>query len=450
MSIFELEKPDMSEAGWSWFKNQEDDIQKQMVGLYGKANYPKYLYWDKIKHFDFPDKIRPIDFWVFTRRMRKTVHSPKTSLVKSENSTYFSWIMLEKYHYWISEFDKVLAGSFSSLQQSDDYKNRIIKVKWVMEESIASAQLEGAHTTRDAAKKMLQEDRKPKNNSEQMIINNYKTMLAIENEFNSIKLDRSALFQMHEMLVKDTDIKEGDLGRFRTDADKVMVMDTSDGTIYHIPPKESFLQAEIDRLLAYANDEIIDPEYVHPIIKAIIIHFWIGYLHPFVDGNGRLARALFYWYLIKQGYWGISLLPLSVMIKKSPKQYGMAYVYSEQDDNDLTYFIDYNMRKLKQAKEFLDSHIERQRQDENALAGIQDKFNNRQTKLIIHLAKNPNSHTTIKTHSTIYQISRITAKKDLANLQETGYLRSNKIGREVRYYPTDKLKQASTKNSITL
>ena len=69
--------------------------------------------------------------------------------------------------------------------------------------------------------------------------------------------------------------------------------------IYHIPPKENFLKEQMVDFIKYANDEG-DEGFMHPILKAILIHFWIGYLHPFYDGNGRIARALFYWYLLKK------------------------------------------------------------------------------------------------------------------------------------------------------
>jgi hypothetical protein len=42
--------------------------------------------------------------------------------------------------------------------------------------------------------------------------------------------------------------------------------------------------------------------FIHPVMRAITLHFWLAYDHPFCDGNGRTARALFYWSMLKQGY----------------------------------------------------------------------------------------------------------------------------------------------------
>ncbi|MEZ5360680.1 MAG: Fic family protein [Candidatus Zixiibacteriota bacterium] len=444
MSVYKLEKPDISEHGLTIEDYANHEYYLTLSELAIKANQPKYLYWDKIKFFNYPEGIEPLKFWGFLKGFRNLPFTTKRSLLRNEDGEFFHWNMLEHYHYKCDEFERALAGGMSPASQFDEYKSRIIKTKWLMEESITSAQLEGAHTTLDAAKKILRENRKPKNNSERMIVNNYKTMLALEQDFKDVNLDRTALFQLHEMLVRDTDIKKDAIGRFRNDSENIMIFDDNDGTIYHIPPKEAFMLEEVDRLLAYANDEITDDGYIRPVIKAIILHFWMGYLHPFVDGNGRLARALFHWYLLKHGYWAITVLPISVMIRKSSKQYGMAYVYSEQDDNDLTYFIDYNIRKMYEAKKSLDEYIEKQKIMEDRISttvGSQSEFNERQTQLVIHLFKNPGSFTTIKTHSTIYKVSRVTARKDLELLSAAGYLHSKKVGREVRYFPTDKLKQ---------
>ena len=189
-------------------------------------------------------------------------------------------------------------------------------------------------------KKMILENRPPKNKSEQMIVNNYKTMKTLEEDFKDKPLSEELLFEMHRLITKQT-LESEKHGAYRTDADNIVIADIN--KIYHIPPKIGFVKAQIKELIKFANDEN-DSTFTHPIIKAIFLHFWIGYLHPFYDGNGRLARTIFYWYLLRKGYWAILYIPISLVIKKSPSQYGEAYTYTEQDDLDLTYFYSYHMR----------------------------------------------------------------------------------------------------------
>ena len=183
-----------------------------------------------------------------------------------------------------------------------------------------------------------------------MIVNNYKTMQALNQEYKDKKLSQEVLFELHRLITKDT-LDQDKQGRYRKDQDEITVNDQME-YIYYVPPSEEFVHREIERLIKFANNED-GGRFINPIIKAIFLHFWIGILHPFCDGNGRLARTIFYWYLLREGYWAMQYLPISLVIKEAPIQYGMAFVYSEQDEFDLTYFFDFHMRKLMQASKTL-------------------------------------------------------------------------------------------------
>ena len=87
----------------------------------------------------------------------------------------------------------------------------------------------------------------------------------------------------------------------------------------------------------------------HHHIRAIILHFWLAYGHPFVDGNGRTARALFYWAMLHEGYWLFEFISISNILRKAPAQYGLSFLYSETDDNDLTYFIVAQTKVIRRA-----------------------------------------------------------------------------------------------------
>jgi len=325
-------------------------------------------------------------------------------------------------------------------QLSSDKERQRYITRGIMEEAIASSQLEGANTTRKAAKQMILEKRTPRNTGEQMILNNYEVMMAIEENKRYQSLNLNSLKAIHSILTHDT-IDAKDVGRLRTDKDNIVVA-TAAGDIVFVAPPQAFYRRELDRCLAYANDELTEESFVHPCIKAIVLHFWIGYLHPFVDGNGRLARALFYWYMLRKGYWGMSYLPLSRIIRKSPIQYGQAYLYSEQDDYDLTYFIDYNVRKISQAMKDFDQYLARKR-DENArmnsLSRAKYHLNERQILLLRYLHKNVSATTTISTHAKVHGVGRLTAQRDLRGLEANGFLCSEKKGRDVLFSATNQV-----------
>ncbi len=441
MSVFKLEKPKLVNIDYQKISKlllKSDSI----IDMIAKSYYPKYLYWDKVKYFTPPDNLSREELWALIKNHRKN-HSGKIgSVIKNEDGTYFSWIFFnEIIGRFQHEIDMGFAGNLTVDQSIDDKDRHRFIMRGIMEEAIASSQLEGASTTRKAGKQLILQKRKPRNQSEQMIINNYDTLLLLENDYKESDLELDILFDLHHSITKGTLKDDDDVGRLRSNSDKIMVMD-SKNMIYHIPPDEIFLNQEIIRLIDYANDKIKDERFVHPIVKAIFLHFWIGYLHPFTDGNGRLARALFYWYLIKHGYWAFAYTSLSTVIKKSPAQYKMAYAYSEQDDYDLTYFLDYNIRKIMQAKKEFENYVTRKSSENKGIfakARSQYGLNDRQIRLIQYYNKNIKESTTINLHTNINQVTRITAQKDLRGLEKLGFLTSKKIGREIHFYATEKI-----------
>lgn len=159
----------------------------------------------------------------------------------------------------------------------------------IMEEAIASSQIEGAVTSRHLAKEMLRRNTPPKTKSEQMIFNNYQTIQRIL-EIKNDPLNEKKLLEIHLLVTKDT-MHKSEEGAFRTTND-IHVIDTTDGTVVHTPPPSDTIQTLMHDLYDFFNNDSETP-FIHPIIKACVIHFMIGFIHPFADGNGRKARAFF-------------------------------------------------------------------------------------------------------------------------------------------------------------
>ncbi|MDK2949184.1 MAG: hypothetical protein PWQ56_349 [Patescibacteria group bacterium] len=446
MSIFfKLEKPNLDNV-------EKSDVVKKLLGpekehfleFIDRVSEDKYLYWDKIKyHQPFPQELSREELWLMVKFMRG-INSVKTP-IKHEDGHFFTWAKLEKMEPFFHEIDLTTGGEISIEKSMDQKKNKQKLIfRGIVEEAIASSQLEGASTSRKVAKNFLREGRKPRNYSEQMIFNNYSTMKLIEEDYKNRKMDMDLFLELHEMITKDTQTNEGEQPRIRNENDEICVSDNvREEIIYHKAPNIKFVNAEIEKLISFANDEEDSNNFIHPIIKAIMLHFWVGYLHPFTDGNGRLARVLFYWYLLKNGYWAFAYLPISKIIKKSPTQYKMAYVYSEQDDYDMTYFIDYNIKKIqlsvKEFKEYLANKAE-----ENISMKTASKrsynFNERQISLLQYFNGAPEERTSLRMHINTNQVSKNTALKDLKSLVEQGFLETKKQGKIVYYYPTSKIK----------
>lgn len=419
----------------------DPEIKKALM----KAN-EDYLHWEELRYKNWIPKKFASDielFWTLVRihRLFGSMNTP----IKDSKGNYFK-MNTTNYNRFLHIIDKEMAGNFMGISSLSENDKRQIITRNIIEESIASSQLEGANTSRAVAKKMLLEGRKPINHSEHMIVNNHRTMLKIEQELYKEKLSWGLICELHSMITDQTIPKENQ-GKLRDTFDengnRLSVKPWDDRTIAYIAPDKEFVEKELPRLIDFANDKE-DPEigFIHPLIKAIMIHFWVGLLHPFEDGNGRLARILFYWYMLRNDYWAFAYLSLSEKIKKSHTQYAKAYIYSEQDNCDLTYFINYNINKLKLARIEFQNYIKNKvKENQSIISLAQQKynFNERQVKLLQHFNRQMESRTNIIAHQKLYSIKKVTAIGDLKYLVQKGFLIKKKQGRNVFYYPTEKI-----------
>lgn len=446
MNIFQLEKPDFSKINREQiFTKYSRYLEKGGKNLVKELSEPDYLYWDKVKYYPLPLEFKPLEIWYITRQARKFF--PLETPIKAENGKIFTYAKSAFFEECLHRIDMETGGQMFADHKTltTQNKEKFLK-RGIIEEAIASSQLEGANTARKAAKMMIIQNREPANPSERMIVNNHKAMIAIEEDFKNKKMSLELLLALHRILTdKDENISKEEQGRLRKDSDRIVVQKKNSNIIVHVPPGENFLKEQINNLIQYANDEL-KSEFVHPLIKAALLHFWIGYLHPFTEGNGRTARAIFYWYMIRNGYWTMMYLPISTIIKKSPWQYVRAYIYSEQDDNDVTYFLNYHLKKVMLSLDEFHNYVERKLKENNNIEtklGLKDfNLNNRQKQLLNYLLREE-GYTTAGMHGAIYGVGRLTAARDLKALQQSGLLQFTKVGTQKRYSLTEKYKNIS-------
>ncbi len=388
----------------------------------------KYYYWDKVKYLKLPDGVQSEDIWAIAKIRR--INSPYKYQIGRYN---FFWFLNVKTQELLHLFDLNIGGSLEakSLIPSDD-KNRYL-ISSIMEEAIASSQIEGAITTRKKAKEMLRKNITPRNKSEQMIVNNYLSIQKIvEWKHDDLTIER--LLALHKAVSKKTLEKVIDEGAFREDND-VRVVDVINGDIVHYPPDYSEINNLTQELCNFFNEDT-PGVFIHPIIKACIIHFMVGFIHPFADGNGRTARALFYWYLLKKGYWLTEYLSVSKMILKSKEQYAKAYIYTETDDNDLTYFINYQLRTMKLAFESLREYIQHKIEEKKRITDFirLGNINERQALILKWIYEEPALALSVKEIETRLSVSNQTARTDLQALVDLGYLEVIAIDKKTKTF----------------
>lgn len=336
-------------------------------------------------------------------------------------------------------FDMMFGGSWGTESIIDTKNKEQYLVSSLMEEAIYSSQMEGAATTRKVAKEMLRKKITPRDKSQQMIHNNYQTIRFIV-DHQGDSLSEELLLQVHRLMTENTLEHPEDAGRFRTN-NNVVVEDGITHETVHTPPSHADIPQFIKDLCCFFNGQN-DGQFIHPIIRGIIIHFMISYIHPFVDGNGRTARALFYWYMLKQGYWLTEYLSISRVIAKSKNSYEKAFLYTEADNMEIGYFVAYNLKVLEYSFKQLQDYIQRKQEEKKAAKTLLriGNINERQAQIIKMFVDDPDAVITVKDMQAKFLISPTTAKTDIVGLLKKeilseiafnkvkrGYIKGNKF-----------------------
>lgn len=381
-----------------------------------------YLYWDKVKYLA-PDGVEPETLWHAVKLQR----SANQTTIKFGNYK-FKFTITGKMQRLLHEFDMDFGGNLGSDSIIPAQNAHGYLLSSIMEEAIASSQMEGASTTRRVAKEMLRKKAKPIGKSQQMILNNYLTIRhLVNNKDKDFSIEE--LKHIHELISSKTLDNPEDEGRFRRD-DNIYVVNSLNGEIAHTPPEAAKLDQLVGELCDFANHDSSNP-FVHPIVKGIFLHFLLAYFHPFVDGNGRTARSLVYWYLLKQGYWLTEYLSISRAIYKSKARYENSFLYAELDDLDISYFINYNLEAMQKAYIDLKAYLQRKTAEQDAiyeLRKLQD-INDRQAQIVKMLKDKPTSFFTTNEMMLRFSVSEKTARNDLRGLVSMGLMDERPINK---------------------
>ena len=394
--------------------------------LIGEINQ-NYLYWSDVKYKKLPEGITNFELWAAVKASRIL-------------QRIFQWdrygmtvTMTNRMQQLCHEFDMNFGGSSGNNSIIPGENKEQYLISSLMEEAISSSQMEGAMTTRKVAKDMLRKNITPRSRSEQMIYNNYNSIRFIV-EHKKEPLTSELLLKVHSLMTYKTLEDPRDEGRFRTD-DEVVVENGITHEVVHTPPPHEDIPNFAEELCIFFNGDK-SKSFIHPIVKAIIIHFMVAYVHPFVNGNGRTARALFYWYMLKNGYWLTEYLSISRIIYRSKASYEKSYLYTEKDDNDMSYFIAYNLRVLDLAFKELKLYIERKiKQKKNAINYLKSGgINERQAAILSLIDNEPHAILTVKEVQNRFSVSHPTAKSDLQELVNKGFLNKIQVNKKMSNY----------------
>lgn len=403
----------------------------------------RYLHWDKLRHLEPPGGLTTEQWWLKLKLARN--NEMRWIPLRDPSGRRFGFTLPDLVLRHLHHVDQRGSGevAMDEVVTSEHQARQRFLVNSLIEEAIRSSQLEGATTSRRVAKELLRSGREPRDRSERMIANNYRAMQFMRDEMGD-RLSPDGVLELHRILTEGTLDDPSAAGRLQLPAeDRVAVFDRDDSAVpIHTPPPAAELPERLRLLCEFANGAEDGDQFIHPVVRAILLHFWLAYDHPFLDGNGRTARILFFWSMRTRGYWLAEYLPISSFIRKAPARYARAFVEAETDGGDTTYFLIHQLHVIESAIADVHTYVQRKTAEVRSLERLlhgDGNLNGRQLALLTDAVRHPEAVYSFDSHASSHRVTHETARSDLGELLERGLLSRRQKGKKYIFEPAHDL-----------
>ena len=424
----------------------DDDRRLPVIAvLAGGLDDPEYRPWEYYFRAEpVPEVLSREAWWYAVRTARASTSRPTPFVMKDGTRLTFNlpdrFLRLNEEITAQARGQVELPGEVATQGMRDRYL-----INSLYEEAITSSQMEGASTTRRDAKKMLREKKDPRDRSERMILNNFLALEYVRDHLGE-ELTPEFICGVHRIVTDGTLDEAEDAGRLqRQGEERIRIYGSGgDDQLLHVPPPAEELPERLKRLCDFANGVgEYASQYVPPLVRALIVHFMMGYDHYFVDGNGRTARVIAQWVMLREGFFLMDFVPVSRLLRQAPAKYARSFLEVEQDEGDLTYFLIWHaeiiLRGIRELHDYLARKSKEMEQVKHLLR-LTD-LNNRQIGVIEEALKDSAITVTAASHADKYRVTPQTAHADLRGLEDGGYLMRTKRGRSFEWYPVTDLQR---------
>ena len=424
----------------------DDDRRLPVIAvLAGGLDDPEYRPWEYYFRAEpVPEGLSREAWWYAVRTARASTSRPTPFVMK--DGTRLTFNLPDRF---LRLNEEITAQARGQVELPGEVATQGLRDRYLInslyEEAITSSQMEGASTTRRDAKKMLREKKDPRDRSERMILNNF---LALEYVCDHLgeELTPEFICGVHRIVTDGTLDEAEDAGRLQRQGEERIRIYGSEGDdqLLHVPPPAEELPERLKRLCDFANGVgEYASQYVPPLVRALIVHFMMGYDHYFVDGNGRTARVIAQWVMLREGFFLMDFVPVSRLLRTAPAKYARSFLEVEQDEGDLTYFLIWHaeiiLRGIRELHDYLARKSKEMEQVKHLLR-LTD-LNNRQIGVIEEALKDSAITVTAASHADKYRVTPQTAHADLRGLEDGGYLMSTPRGRSFEWYPVTDLQR---------
>lgn len=413
--------------------------------LAGGLDDPEYRPWEYYFRAEpVPDGLMREEWWYAVRTARASTARP-TPFVMTDG-TRLTFNLPDRF---LRLNEEITAQARGQVELPAEVATQGVRDRYLInslyEEAITSSQMEGASTTRRDAKKMLREKKDPRTRSERMILNNFLALEFVRDHLGE-ELTPEFICGVHRIVTDETLDEAEDAGRLQRQGEERIRIYGSEGDeqLLHVPPPAEELPERLQRLCDFANGVgEYASQYVPPLVRALVVHFMMGYDHYFVDGNGRTARVIAQWVMLREGFFLMDFVPVSRLLHKAPAQYARSFLEVEQDEGDLTYFLIWHAEVMCRAIRELHEYLARKSKEMGQMKHLlrRTELNNRQIGVIEEALKDSAFTVTAAAHADRYRVTLQTAHVDLRGLEDGGYLMRVKRGRSFEWYPVPDLQR---------
>ena len=413
--------------------------------LAGGLDDPEYRPWEYYFRAEpVPDGLMREEWWYAVRTARASTARPTPFIMT--DGTRLTFNLPDRF---LRLNEEITAQARGQVELPAEVATQGVRDRYLInslyEEAITSSQMEGASTTRRDAKKMLREKKDPRTRSERMILNNFLALEFVRDHLGE-ELTPEFICGVHRIVTDGTLDEAEDAGRLQRQGEERIRIYGSEGDeqLLHVPPPAEELPERLQRLCDFANGVgEYASQYVPPLVRALVVHFMMGYDHYFVDGNGRTARVIAQWVMLREGFFLMDFVPVSRLLHKAPAQYARSFLEVEQDEGDLTYFLIWHAEVMCRAIRELHEYLARKSKEMGQMKHLlrRTELNNRQIGVIEEALKDSAFTVTAAAHSDRYRVTLQTAHVDLRGLEDGGYLMRVKRGRSFEWYPVPDLQR---------
>ena len=424
----------------------DDERRLPIIGvLAGGLDDPEYRPWEYYCRAEpVPEGLTREEWWYAVRAARASTARPTPFVMK--DGTRLTFNLPDRF---LQLNEEITAQARGQVELPGEVATQGVRDRYLInslyEEAITSSQMEGASTTRRDAKKMLREKKDPRTRSERMILNNFLALEYVRAHLGE-ELTPAFICGVHRIVTDGTLDEAEDAGRLQRQGEERIRIYESEGQdqLLHVPPPAEELPERLKRLCDFANGVgEYATQYVPPLVRALVVHFMMGYDHYFVDGNGRTARVIAQWVMLREGFFLMDFVPVSRLLRKAPAQYARSFLEVEQDEGDLTYFLIWHAQIILRGIRELYDYLARKSREMDQVKQLlrSTDLNNRQIGMIEEALRDPSITVTAAAHADKFRVTPQTAHADLRGLEDGGYLMRVKRGRSFEWYPVPDLQR---------